>query len=486
MKKVHDGKFCGAVYLILVVIGIASQTFLSGSIAYGGIVVILMFLELLFLYLTRYPCPSWKSVFLRNWIEDIIFLGIWNTGEYFFCRKKSMSEWNQAIKCTAGITMTAIVVVVMTILGVSADSVFSLVVYCFLSFVRENLYLLLIIGLLGFCYSVVIYNFVTGLDRGILEENPHWYYKTIGASRGNKSSFTLEVLLNDKSILAILGFISIFNVFLFICCMIYFWQEEGSRQIFIYEEQFYALLALLAVEGSLLYIVRVKLLTGRKPQALELHWTLAMLTAVSCSLPWVLAVIMYIIEIYNKLILWERSGGVYVLVVIILFLNEYRKSCKRVYRTTDKELVTFRTVSVLLAVLVVWNSAVFPFYNVNLYEMKYDMQEVQRVQPEELNISQMAKAGKYAIPVLIRLLEWEMPYGDEGKTVSQEAEEQLLQIYYQEIDRDSVNDIMTQGEWNRLEALLNFMNEEASYGIGFRGYCREKLRGVILRRNAVR
>ena len=80
-----------------------------------------------------------------------------------------------------------------------------------------------------------------------------------------------------------------------------------------------------------------------------------------------------------------------------------------------------------------------------LYEMKHNIQETELVLPEELDIGQMAKAGTYAVPVLIRLLAWEIPYGNNEKTVSMEAQEQLLQIYYQEMDREKSKEIMILG-----------------------------------------
>ena len=117
----------------------------------------------------------------------------------------------------------------------------------------------------------------------------------------------------------------------------------------------------------------------------------------------------------------------------------------------------------------------FRDYTVKLDEMKHNIQETELVLPEELDIGQMAKAGTYAVPVLIRLLAWEIPYGNNEKTVSMEAQEQLLQIYYQEMDREKSKEIMILDEKERLGALLEFMEQSATYRIGFRGYCKQKL-----------
>ena len=43
---------------------------------------------------------------------------------------------------------------------------------------------------------------------------------------------------------------------------------------------------------------------------------------------------------------------------------------------------------------------------------------------------------------------------------------------------------MAQEASDRLEELLEYMNGEMNYRVGFRGYCREKLKEVILHRKA--
>lgn len=474
IKTKYNGRFCWMVYLMLIVIGIASQTFFTHTIVYGSIVIFLMFLELLFLYLCYYPCTSPKSVAIGNWIEDIVFLGVWNTGNYFFGGKYTASKWSHQIKFVVASAVTGIVVVVMVALGVNADYVFALVVYCFFAFIEENLFLMLLVGLFGFCHSIILYNVLTGLAAGILQNNPHWYYHTQNTSKKNKDSFILDVLLNDKTIFAILCFVILLNLFLFLCRVIYFFQEDSFSQAFLYESQFYVLIIILGVEAITLYVIRIKLLIGIS-QSLDINWSLTLLSSISSGLLWIVAVIMYIFQIYTKLISLRRSVVGYVLALFILYFYVYGKSCKKTNRNINKGLITSRTIVFIFAVVFFWNSAIFPFYNVNLYEMKHNIQETELVLPEELDIGQMAKAGTYAVPVLIRLLAWEMPYGNNEKTVSMEAQEQLLQIYYQEMDKEKSKEIMALNEKERLEALLEFMEESIIYQIGFRGYCKQKL-----------
>ncbi|MDE7478399.1 MAG: hypothetical protein K2M91_10690 [Lachnospiraceae bacterium] len=481
IAKVYNGKFCSTVYILLIAAGIITQTFSFPIIAYNCIIVFLMFLILLFVYLTRYPCASLKDVALGNWIEDIIFLSIWNTGEYFFGRKRTATEWEQEIKYAAGAAMAAVAITVMVILGIKADSNFSLIIYCFMLFAWENLYLISLIIILGACYSVVLYNCMTGLDKGVLEENPNWYYKSMKRVRDNRDSLVLDILLNNKAICVILIFIGIINITLFICRIVYFLHGDSLAQIFALEDQFLALLVLLGFEIGLMYIIRVKLLMDES-QALDMHWLLAILASVSCILPWGLALIMYAVVIYINLISMGRSVGLYVLVIMILFLGAYARSCKRTNRKSNRGLFSTQSILAFLVVVVVWNSSIFPFYNINLFEIRNHKQGMEHVDPEELDIAQMAKAGEYAVPVLIRLLEWDASYGDEGKMVFQVAEEQILQIYYQEMDPKEVDEIMTQEAPDRLEELLEYMNGEMNYRVGFRGYCREKLKEVILHR----
>jgi len=474
IKTKYNGRFCWMVYLMLVVIGFASQTFFTHTIVYGSIVIFLMFLELLFLYLCHYPCISPKSVAIGNWIEDIVFLGVWNTGNYFFDKKYSTSKWNHQVKFAVAIAVTGIVVVIMVALGMKADYVFALIVSCFFAFIEENLFLMLLVGLFGFCHSIILYNVLTGLAAGILQNNPHWYYHTQNNAKKNKDSFILDVLLNDKTISAILCFVILLNLFLFLCRVIYFFQEDSFRQVFSYEPQFYVLLVILGVEAIILYVVRIRLLIGI-PQSLDKNWLLALLSSISCGLLWIVAVIMYIFQIYTKFISLRRSVIGYILALFILYFYAYGRSCKKINQNINKGLSTPQTITFIFVVVFFWNSAIFPFYNVNLYEMKHDIQETELVLPEELDIGQMTKAGTYAVPVLIRLLAWEIPYGNDETTVSMEAQEQLLQIYYQEMDREQSKEIMALNEKERLGALLEFMEERVTYQIGFRGYCKQKL-----------
>lgn len=483
IAKHHNGKFCIAVYIFLAVIGIISQILSLHIIAYNCTILLLMFLILLFLYLTRYPCASLKNIALGNWIEDIVFLSLWNTGEYFFGRKRLASEWEQEIKYATGVVVAVVAITVMVILGMKADSNFSMIIYCFMLFAWENLYLISLIIILGACYSIVLFNCMTGLDQGVLEEKPNWYYKSTERGNDHRDSLVLDILLNKKTICAILIFTGIINITLFICRAVYFLYGDSFAQAFALEEQFWALLVLLGFEIGLMYIIRVKLQMDGV-QALDLHWLLAMLASVSCILPWGLAFIMYAVVIYINLISVGRSVGLYVLAIMILFLGAYAGACKRTNRSSDKGLLTTQSILLFLVVVVVWNSSIFPFYNINLYEIRHQKQGMERVDPEELNIEQMARAGEYAVPVLIRLLEWNVPYGDEGEMVFQVAEERILQIYYQEMDSEEADIIMAQEASDRLEALLQYMNEEMNYRVGFRGYCREKLKEVILRRKA--
>lgn len=184
---------------------------------------------------------------------------------------------------------------------------------------------------------------------------------------------------------------------------------------------------------------------------------------------------MYIFQIYTKFISLRRSVIGYILALFILYFYAYGRSCKKINQNINKGLSTPQTITFIFVVVFFWNSAIFPFYNVNLYEMKHDIQETELVLSEELDIGQMTKAGTYAVPVLIRLLAWEIPYGNDETTVSMEAQEQLLQIYYQEMDREQSKEIMALNEKERLGALLEFMEERVTYQIGFRGYCKQKL-----------
>lgn len=470
----------------------------------GMICVSILFFGLMALYRTCYQRRESISTFM---LRDMKYLFFANLTRYLYPIALTKEEKDKRTLYEIAVVTAFLCFVLFAGLDRFADIHIADLLHFLWEIFSENIAYIMLSIVMGVFLASALYGYLYGLSTGQLEQlakDSNIYSLALYAEEKN---LWVKLFCNPICGILVLNIVIFCNSILLIANLFYYWNpfglDFGASGIVYRSSGFVMMLIIIALCGCIFGGINHILEYG-KTEAVHKDADIDVSLFEKCRrrliaavvvtfLIWVFAAARYCNILYASGINNSNKQGMFGLLACIIVLVYFLLHGSSKPRHVIAKAYFYISVASIILSVFLWCGITFPLYNMFLFENKLEHQQLTYsftglsdgelvITEKDIDIYFMEESGLYAVPFLVKLLEYANTYeGSEG-SVADAALGSIERIFSEEFYKNR-QDINAVEGTEKLSVIAQYMEEDPSYLIGIRRACWQSVMRYISRHN---
>ncbi len=499
----HYGIFFDLVLLFAVILLVSDN-----MVILQILILIILFLGMAALYRTCYQEKLNFSV-LKNTLNNVKHLMFINLSEYFIPLEKSRDEKETKMVKQIGVVLAALIAVVFTGLGRFADANIANILKIVWEFVAQNIIYIALSIVGGMSIAIFLYGYISGLLDNRLGDRS----STVSVPDSDeKEEVNQQVQIYHNPICGkvVLNAVLLWNCFILLVNIIFYWNPVGigftNVEHNYFSDGLLLFLIILILDCCIFAWVSYMLAYGKNMIAAKgsnptvfndellrvckRKLTIVVLTAFGI---WIFAIARYVNLLYDNGINGSNRQWMFWLLANGIALGYFMMCGLAANEHHFRKKFAIVSGGIMIAAAFFWCQMMFPLYNLLLFEHKMNNNCLASgpvemsdgdiiILRQDIDILFMEEAGLYAVPSLLKLLEYNYNYEGTDESVSKAALKSIENIFCDEFYED--REVIQQAEEiEKLDVITAYMQDNPEYLFGIRRVCRQSVLKYIGKHN---